>query len=517
MFTLQADDDTPPSQVVFNAICHAAGVKPDKARLAMPDWVDKHLDWVQQVTKPFLERICLSFRKFHEQWLHPSFPLNSAGILIMSRAYKLHTAVFFNDRYWTTSSEVSGLPKCSVFLVYRGGTVFQDTRRMQVMEYQDRRAMFKKLDKYFAKLDDNSALDNFHGRAFKSKLRNCIPSDDEADVEKASHNKKTDLVSNIMPTDDELDENEDVPPTPLKLPPCSECAKINKKKRSVSDCKKCSKCVQKEKKQKEKPTEDLDLEDILNDTVEKDNIMPTNETETAIKDVQTNEKETEKESGKNEVKTNETETEITEVKTNATETGKTEFSVKDTDTEKNQVKTNIMETEAKENIMLQPVVKLVAIASTSGQSTDRKSPVKSESSEEDDDTSSGSSEDEPEQEPPKKKRKLSEIGELIKKVKVDKHGRFKCLTRACYRDYGTKRALHRHLQNNHSGKKRYHCLNKNADNTDCLKHYSSQQLLNQHIQGEHGPGFEAYCGEFFKWPHDRRFHQEECDDCAKYM
>ena len=245
--------------------------------------------------------------------------------------------------------------------------------------------------------------------------------------------------------------------------------------------------------------------------------MPTNETETAIKDVQTNEKETEKESGKNEVKTNEMETEITEVKTNATETGKTEFSVKDTDTERNQVKTNITETEAKENIMLQPVVKLVAIASTSGQSTDRKSPVKSESSEEDDDTSSGSSEDEPEQEPPKKKGKLSEIGELIKKVKTDKHGRFKCPKRACYRDYGTKRALHRHLQNNHSGKKRYHCLNKNADNTDCLKHYSSQQLLNQHIQGEHGPGFEAYCGEFFKWPHDRRFHQEECDDCAKYM
>ena len=244
--------------------------------------------------------------------------------------------------------------------------------------------------------------------------------------------------------------------------------------------------------------------------------MPTNEIETAIKDVQRNEKETEKEIGKNEVKTNEKETEITEVKTNATETGKTEVSSKDMDTEKNQVKTKITETEAKQNIMLQPVVKLVAIASTSGQSTDRKSPVKSESSEEDD-TSSGASQDEPEQEPPKKQRKLSEIGELIKNVKADKHGRFKCPKRACYRDYGTKRALHRHLQNNHSGKKRYHCLNKNSDNTDCIKHYSSQQLLNQHIQGEHGPGFEAYCGDIFRWPHERRFHQEECDDCRKYM
>ena len=220
LFTLQADADTPPppSQVVFNIICHAAGVKPEKARLAMVGWVEKHLDWVQQVTKPFLDRICLSFRKFNEQWLHPSFPLNTAGILIMSRAYKLHSAVFFNDSYWTTSSEVSGLHKCSVFLVYCGGTEFQDTRRMHVEEYENRRAMFKKLETYFGRVDDNNALDALHGRAYKSKLRNCVTSDDEEDVEKGSHENRTDILTNIMPTDDEQDE--DVPPTPMKQPPC---------------------------------------------------------------------------------------------------------------------------------------------------------------------------------------------------------------------------------------------------------------------------------------------------------
>ena len=137
LLTLQPDDDTPPSHIMFNILCHTARVKPEKARITMKRWVDKHIDWVQQVTKPFLENICLSFQKFKDQWLHPMFPLNSAGILIMSRAYKLHTAVFFNDKFWTTSSDISALHKCSVFLIYHGGTVFQDTRQMHVEEYEE--------------------------------------------------------------------------------------------------------------------------------------------------------------------------------------------------------------------------------------------------------------------------------------------------------------------------------------------------------------------------------------------
>ena len=61
-------------------------------------------------------------------------------------------------------------------------------------------------------------------------------------------------------------------------------------------------------------------------------------------------------------------------------------------------------------------------------------------------------------------------------------------------------------------------MNRNEDGTDCLRDFGSQQILNQHIQGEHGPGFEAYCGEVFKWPHEHSYHQqEECDKCAKYL
>ena len=183
-------------------------------------------------------------------------------------------------------------------------------------------------------------------------------------------------------------------------------------------------------------------------------------------------------------------------------------------------KQNVVNSKDEKNIMPKAVVSLVDIALTSGFVNGSKSDhlkPKPKPPIEEDETSSGSSPDESAQEPPKKKKELSEIGEMIRNVKADRHGCYNCPKHSCHRDYGTKRALHRHIQNNHSGKWRFHCINRNEDGTDCIKHYASQQLLNQHIQGEHGPGFEAYCGDIFKWPHDRRFHQDDCHKCAKYM
>ena len=194
---------------------------------------------------------------------------------------------------------------------------------------------------------------------------------------------------------------------------------------------------------------------------------------------------------------------------------------KSTETEMETDKQNVVNSKDEKNIMPKAVVSLVDIALTSGfvngSKSDRLKPKPKPPIEEEDETSSGSSPDESAQEPPKKKKQLSEIGEMIRHVKADRHGCYNCPKRSCHRDYGTKRALHRHIQNNHSGKRRFHCINRNQDGTDCIKHYASQQLLNQHIQGEHGPGFKAYCGDVFKWPHDCRFHQDDCHKCAKYM
>ena len=196
-------------------------------------------------------------------------------------------------------------------------------------------------------------------------------------------------------------------------------------------------------------------------------------------------------------------------------------SAKSTDTQMDSDKHKDVNSEDRKNIMPKAVVSLIDIASTSGfvqaYKSDSLKPKTTPPKEQEDETSSGKSEEESDQEPPKKKKKISEIGQMISNVKQDKHGRYNCPKHACHRDYGTKRALHRHMQNNHSGKRRFHCINRNEDGTDCIKHYASQQLLNQHIQGEHGPGFEAYCGDVFKWPHDRQLHQDDCDKCAKYM
>ena len=191
------------------------------------------------------------------------FPLNTAGILIMSRAYKFHTAVFFNDKFWTTSSDISALHKCSVFSVYRGGTVFQDTRRMHVEEYEERKAMIRNMGKYYERWQIPS-------KEYRSKLRNCIPSDDEDDdVEQTTSQSRTDLLTNIMPTDDE----DDGPSTSIttQSPPCSECDKERKRWKSVIDCKKCSKCQLKEDDNESDTA--LDLEEVLNETLETNNIM----------------------------------------------------------------------------------------------------------------------------------------------------------------------------------------------------------------------------------------------------
>ena len=166
-----------PSTRTFHTICRTIGVNPEKARDKMEDWVDNHLDWVQQVTKTFLSKKRMSFEQFRLQWLHSSFPLNSAGILILARAYKIHVAVFFNDHFWTTDSR-TGLDRCSVFLLYRGNLVFENSRRLTTSEFDEKRPLMKKLEQYYATPEPDTSLEKLHERAKKSVTsKNMIESD----------------------------------------------------------------------------------------------------------------------------------------------------------------------------------------------------------------------------------------------------------------------------------------------------------------------------------------------------
>ena len=132
------------SHRTFNTICKYIGVDPAKAQLDLESWTDKHKEWVKTVTASYLDTKKIKLQRFLGEWLHPQFPLSMPGILIIARAYKVHIAIFFNDSYWTTMSKTNFM-KVSVFLLYRGGLNFEDSRLMTTQEYGSRKDYFAKL------------------------------------------------------------------------------------------------------------------------------------------------------------------------------------------------------------------------------------------------------------------------------------------------------------------------------------------------------------------------------------
>ena len=250
-------------------------------RDSIDDWVDRHLEWVKQVTEIFLQKKRMSFEQFRLQWLHGSFPLNTPGILILARAYKIHVAVFFNNNFWMTDSH-SGLDRCTVFLLYRGSLVFENSRRMTSEEFTEWKDYFRKLSKYYDKVHEDNDLRKLREHA---KHENCTPknymqSDDDEITEVASVAKDTDTeedsksssesssgdeskdntaaskreqpdaVKDIMPTTEEdsepslenqsteSDEEQHVSSAGMPFK-CSECAKIRKLKGALN-CQQCS-------------------------------------------------------------------------------------------------------------------------------------------------------------------------------------------------------------------------------------------------------------------------------------
>ena len=98
------------------------------------------------------------------------FPMDEAGILIIARAYKIHVAVFFNDHYWITHVG-NDLNKCKVFLVYRGNLVFVDSHRLMSKEYDERRPLMEKLQKYYVTPEKDKALGSIR---YEVLQRDCL-------------------------------------------------------------------------------------------------------------------------------------------------------------------------------------------------------------------------------------------------------------------------------------------------------------------------------------------------------
>ena len=162
----------------------------------MPAWVHMHMDWLQKVTSNLLEKKNCTFENFLAEWLHGSFPLDKAGILIIARVYKIHVAVFFNDHYWITHAG-NYLNKCKVFLVYHGNLVFVDSRRLLSKEYDEQRPLMEKLRKYYVTPEKDKALER-HKICAAKRLFNIIPSDIDKSDSNNSSSSSSSSSENIM-------------------------------------------------------------------------------------------------------------------------------------------------------------------------------------------------------------------------------------------------------------------------------------------------------------------------------
>ena len=157
------------------------------------------MDWVTKVTEYLLNIKKRTLDNFLIEWLHGSFPLDEAGILIVARAYKIHVAIFFNDSYWTTTSK-SDLNKCKVFLLYHGSLVIEDSRTVPVPEYTERHRLYSQLEKYYTKLqkDREKEAGKPPKKHTRTVTRNAISSDSESESDQNIMPEKA-SDRNIMP------------------------------------------------------------------------------------------------------------------------------------------------------------------------------------------------------------------------------------------------------------------------------------------------------------------------------
>ena len=106
-----------------------------------------------------------------------AFPLCEIGITFFARCFKHHICVFVNSHYWTTHRD-DDLKQCSIFLVYCGGLVFEDTQPMTEEQYC---ASAEAIGRVQAKFDEAKlAADQAKkGKKRQAQKRAFISSDEE--------------------------------------------------------------------------------------------------------------------------------------------------------------------------------------------------------------------------------------------------------------------------------------------------------------------------------------------------
>ena len=120
----------------------------------MPAFLERNEDWCRSVTATYRARKRETGECFKEELFYEPFALTLPGIFIWARCYHLHVAIFFNYGYWTSHYK-HNLGKCNIFLLFRGNNVYDDTRMISAPEYKERykeiTCTARKITRYLAK------------------------------------------------------------------------------------------------------------------------------------------------------------------------------------------------------------------------------------------------------------------------------------------------------------------------------------------------------------------------------
>ena len=177
-------------------------------------------------------------------WLIRAYPLNEVGIFILCHFLHAHVAIFCNEKWWNTRRD-GDLSKVNAILVYRGSSVYDDSRLMSTAQYSEVKEEVRRYklkiehhNKKIAEQEKREAKEKEQQKqqdstvvkapAFKAAARVSPPplekqvSDSETDIdlehvmsadEQLLHNMDENdniMQKDVSPTDGDEDENDNI-------------------------------------------------------------------------------------------------------------------------------------------------------------------------------------------------------------------------------------------------------------------------------------------------------------------
>ena len=521
----------------------------------MPDFEEEHMDWIKKVTQSHFEKKRhKTLEMFLEEWLYPAFPIDEVGIMLLARFFHGHIAIFVNEKWWSTRAD-KDLAKVNVFLVYRGNKVFDDTRMMTTAEYSlvrnDVRKYKLKVERDIKKMEaaekakEKKALQKkakatsthtMKTRRSKKLSSSSEDSDNESlDLEKVMdegvlHNTDIDHTEDIMhkPTDESPNPSQDNLSLQQSSEPSADEMKDTHTERSD------------EINQKDTAVEMK--ESSTQDTENSDNIMQKaneNVSEPAAAHVEhIMQKEEDNQTGSEPTGTKEENIMQTENETGTKDAGSDEAHSDENITLAAMLEQDrkMEEEEAKKKQKQKPKGKKSVVKPSrrsarlnKDKSTKRDKAQKKKTTfacdtcDKEFQTKNGLYKHEMMHTGLKYFCGICEKG-FLWQCELDDHERrhtdkrserIKCRKPNCKKDYSSRRALQRHVRDDHGQQSEITCNFKDNEGILCSKKSKTLTLHKQHYTHEHEGGFLTLCGVRVPWPNDRQKHHRECRKCLR--